>query len=157
MKNELTDKEQRLREAAEIFYSTRSLNDYKGTNTYNYGIDRFIDAAKSEAAKQYHQSDNKAVDIDKLITDFINSDASGLICDVNEAKRIFDFFKSYIQSPPKALSDGESDAVEFADWIEKQGYIKSPQYGWYKNITQITDKTCLTTTELYKQFKTDTK
>ncbi len=186
MKNELTDKEQRL----EI---KQYINDMYDLGVSETKLDKLI-----SLCKQYHQPDNNAVDLDgnqlKVGDEMI--DTTGEICGVIELKNgrlilsqgqdalgrdKFDYledaikvgYKLYIKSPPKAISEGESEC-NFADWITQQDRIKVDAFGkigWVQDfkidwnlkngleehIFEMINKNGITTTELYKQFKTDTK
>ncbi|MES2382487.1 MAG: hypothetical protein V4538_15675 [Bacteroidota bacterium] len=138
MKNELTDKEQRLL-AEQILkdlywnHCTQDISKEAIESENVYLIDAMI-----EFSKQYHQPDNKSVDLDgnelKVGDEMV--DTTGEICGIIELKNNrlilsqgqdclnrdkFDYledvikvgYKLYIQSTPKAISDG----VEFAKWI----------------------------------------
>lgn len=158
MSNELTDKEQRIREAANEILKKHKLSvvmfEVDSNNSHPFLHLDIVRRLIIEFSKQYHQPDNKAVDLEKLRLEFLEKTYTG--GEIKTSEDLWNFFKPYIQSPPKAISDGESDAVEFLNWVSNSEYKKSdkPDY-YYKNRCDI--KVYITTTELYNQFKTKTK
>lgn len=62
---ETTNKEQQLREAAELVINSHGSPEMKVSKVYDFGINMFLEGAKSEAAKAYHQVTE--VNLDELI------------------------------------------------------------------------------------------
>ncbi len=84
-------------------------------STYAMSKQGFFDGAKSEAAREYWQSQqSKKADIDlfKLRNRYYDTDS-------NLTKgEIFEWFIPYLQIAKEELSD----AVEFAEWARQSGY-----------------------------------
>lgn len=98
MKNELTDKEQRLRELAKEILINYGIT---GGADNHFATNAMIEFLNHNEVKQYHQPDNKAVDL-KIIKKhwYINSLGK------DQKDVIWNFFiHNLIQSPPKEISD----------------------------------------------------
>ncbi len=151
MKNELIDKEN---DKAYCYAVSKQLIDFdKNYDAYK--------SAEKDILKQYHQPDNKAVDLEMtkelikvmsklcILVDKKVTDDLGIRLDLGtvfnksqvlkEAELLFEKYnltdiyhsEPYIQSPPKAISDGESDAVELRkkyDDLIKHYDIEPKQY-----------------------------
>ncbi len=158
MKNELTEKEQRLEQANEI--ACRILNEVEFKNPH-YEIQAIEQVATYVLSQQYHQLDNKALDLEMtkelikvmsklcILVDKKVSDDLGVRLDLGtvfnksqvlkEAEFLFEKYnltdvyhsEPYIQSPLKEISEGESDLVELRkkyDNLIKHYDIEPKQY-----------------------------
>lgn len=108
---ETINKEQQLIEAAEKYYSSRELNNYKGTHTYQYAIDRWVDAAKSEASRVYHEQlkvtdlselpyELTPIQIERIIMDNLKVYEDGNLSDIDIISNVFyKLLKEYRKKP----------------------------------------------------------
>ncbi len=92
----------------------------------------FIDGVKSDAAKQYHQPETKAVDLETLRLEFRKS--WNLACEdrtnpnINLWDKVFNEFKHCLSTPLKALSEGEIDFYEMEQSFKKWGMETHDSY-----------------------------
>ncbi len=173
MKNEITDKEKMLREAKDKVAKNHNYQLFRQETGGWTRFDKLYDESNDNRRKklidevcfEYHQPDNKAVDLDELRgkisyiiqnniyrhwMDIANDDLQNLPWALDT---IIEYITPYIQSPPKAISDGESDAMRFGKWIHENATPDGNNcWRYFKNAGHI-----FTTNEIFKQFKTDTK
>ncbi len=107
-----------------------------------------------EILKQYHQPDNKAVDTKNLRHKWLTECSD---CGL-DANKVFDWFIPYVQSPPKEIGNLKISKYDLLDKF--QAYECEATFTKGNKITTgvvaMSDIEKILT-ELYKQFKTDTK
>ncbi len=154
-KNEEQTQDEKLREAADAV-----IYDERMTPTQGRGMIKF---AKSEAAREYWQAQQKKVDVEELRSKFhIFFEEIYYGDDDPTSDNLFDFFLRYLQP--------ESDAVEFAFylitnygklWDKKRGrysYIACNDSGILVNGSQdhyadLCEKFGKSIQEVYAEFK----
>lgn len=119
-------REEKLREAAEKACSERYPNLIKYSNTYKYSVDLFIDIAKSEAVKEYHQTPQ--LDLTELRKEFekwyLEHTNGSIIMDYKFGHNdIFNFFTPLIQQQDK--SDAINKVIKCAeDLLNRTNYLQ---------------------------------
>jgi hypothetical protein len=118
-------------------------NSYKYTSA-GFLIDHDILADKILALSQPKEEPKKDVDLEELREEW---NKLTRIKHHITADETFNFFLPHLQKHV------ESDAVEFAEWFEKTGWIKCSDNGMYysTNFTEYFGKYIIN--ELYEQFR----
>lgn len=145
---ETTNKEQQLREAANEYSKAQAIPWVKSLQSNS-----FIDGAKSEAAKAYHQQ--STVNVEELRKGLYSHYTKELdrFLTPRGLDVIIDFFFPHLQPQQK-----QCDAVKFAEWKDKTFYKHKEKYISYENIRVMSlhvDKIMgLSLEEVYRQFLT---
>lgn len=137
MNNETQNREQRLEKQCEL-----ELNMYESMREYpNYFHESDVILAMkslvdSDFVKEYHQPENKAVDLETIKKDFLNKYENNIFDLDNEGlqsnmDKVFNFFKPYLSAPQKELSEGE---------IAEQDFELANNFDLYLALTEWIDE-----------------